>query len=359
VVVCTYAKENSDGVDTWLASERHRSADDRKANRYLKRIQYGNRTSRLVDPDLTNPAWMFEVVFDYGDHNAKAPTPNDHGTWPCRDDPFSSYRAGFEVRTYRLCRRVLMFHHFDGEPKVGADCLVRSTEFAYQPGDAVGTFLTSVTARGYRHDDDGGNVVASMPPVEFTYGPATLHDEVAEIDPDSLANLPAGPAAEGHQWADLDGEGISGILAELAGAWYYKPNLGGRFGPLQQVPAIPSMAATGSTGTQLLDLAGDGQLDLVAFAGTTPGFFERTNDGCWSPFRDFGSLPTIDWGDPNLQPDPDLVGDEVHRREDLAGGQRGSRRPRSGQVDTEFLGGCWLTDFAAPLESSADPDGKP
>ena len=31
-------------------------------------------------------------------------------------DPFSSYRSGFEVRTYRLCQRVLMFHHF---PRAG------------------------------------------------------------------------------------------------------------------------------------------------------------------------------------------------------------------------------------------------
>ena len=48
--------------------------------------------------------------------------------WPCRPDPFSTYRAGFEVRTYRLCRRVLMFHHFPDEAGVGADCLVRSTD---------------------------------------------------------------------------------------------------------------------------------------------------------------------------------------------------------------------------------------
>ena len=51
--------------------------------------------------------------------------------WPVREDPFSTYRAGFEVRTYRLCRRVLMFHHFP-EESTGADCLVRSTEFEYR-----------------------------------------------------------------------------------------------------------------------------------------------------------------------------------------------------------------------------------
>ena len=44
----------------------------RSANRYLKRIKYGNRTpnrdSRLeaTDPaQLPDSTWMFEVVFDY------------------------------------------------------------------------------------------------------------------------------------------------------------------------------------------------------------------------------------------------------------------------------------------------------
>ena len=105
--------------------------ESRSANRYLKRISYGNHVSRLVQPDLSRADWMFEVVFDYGEHDINAATPDERRAWPVRNDPFSSYRAGFEVRTYRLCQRVLMFHHFPAEPEVGADCLVRSTDFTY------------------------------------------------------------------------------------------------------------------------------------------------------------------------------------------------------------------------------------
>ena len=32
---------------------------------------------------------------------------------------------------------------------------------------------------------------------------------------------------------------------------------------------------------QLLDLAGDGQLDVVSFAGAAAGFYERTQDDSW------------------------------------------------------------------------------
>ena len=121
------------------AHERHRDPADRSANRHLKRIRYGNRVSTLLDPDPPDPGWMFEVVLDYGEHDEQAPTPGRRSRpGPCRADPFSSYRAGFEVRTYRLCRRVLMFHHFPAADGVGADCLVRSTDLGHTQDDPAG-----------------------------------------------------------------------------------------------------------------------------------------------------------------------------------------------------------------------------
>ena len=43
VVVYEYKAENSDGIDLLQAHERNRSEETRSANRYLKRIKYGNR----------------------------------------------------------------------------------------------------------------------------------------------------------------------------------------------------------------------------------------------------------------------------------------------------------------------------
>jgi hypothetical protein len=123
-----YKAENSEGVNTAQVHERNRTPESRWANRYPKRIKYGNRVSHLVQPDLTGADWLFEVVFDYGEHHPTDAKPNDTGEWFVRHDPFSSYRAGFEVRTYPLCQRVLMFHHFPDEEGVGQDCLVRSTD---------------------------------------------------------------------------------------------------------------------------------------------------------------------------------------------------------------------------------------
>ena len=60
-IIYKYAAENNENIDR-TANERNRV---RTANRYVKRIQYGNQVSRLIQPDLTQTKWMFEVAFDY------------------------------------------------------------------------------------------------------------------------------------------------------------------------------------------------------------------------------------------------------------------------------------------------------
>ena len=152
--------------------------------------------------------------------------------WDLRNDPFSTYRAGFEIRTYRLCQRVLMFHHFPDEPGVGANCLVRSTDFTYSyeadPASAqnpIFSFLLSVSQSGYTRDARDGYLQKSLPALEFEYSQATISAAVQEVDAASLENLPIGLDGASYQWVDLDGEGLSGILTEHAGALYYKRNL--------------------------------------------------------------------------------------------------------------------------------------
>lgn len=326
-IIYEYVKENSAQVDQSAVHEKNRSENSRSVNLYLKRIKYGNLQSRLVQPDLTQMNWMFEVVFDYGEHDQNKPTPNDSGEWLCRHDPFSTYRAGFEVRTYRLCQRVLMFHHFPEEEGVGNNCLIRSTDFVYRnirnnaddlkKGHPIASFIASVTQSGYKrrlsdddNDSDGGYLKRSLPSLEFEYSKATIDEEIREIDSESLQNLPYGIDGLHYQWVDLDGEGVSGVLTEQGDAWFYKPNLGGgRFGPIERVAFKPSIVgALNGAGHKLLDLAGDGQLDLVDLSGPTPGFYERNDDQNWEGFVPFESLPNVNWNDPNLR-FVDLTGD--------------------------------------------------
>jgi hypothetical protein len=314
-IVFEYKQENRDNVPA-SAQEKNRRVI---ANRYPKRIKYGNAVPYYAargDPLPTN--WLFEMVFDYGDHEA-TPQPNRIIPWPARGDPFSSYRAGFEIRTYRLCRRVLMFHHFPSEHETHYS-LVRSTDFTYERPTA--SFITSVTQSGYVRGPDGNYVSDSLPPLELTYSRAVVDETICSIDAVSIENLPSGLDGARYQWVDLDGEGLSGVLTEQADAWFYKRNLSNlplvetippssapaRFGPVEWVATKPSLASLTGGRQQLMDLAGDGQLCLVQFGPPTPGFYEREHDAQWQPFRTFSFSPNVDWNNPNLR-SIDLTGD--------------------------------------------------
>lgn len=312
----SYKEEDALGVDAGKASEANRffvkpdgSPGFRAtAQRYLKRIQYGNREMVL---DRTKPLptgdgdYLFEVVFDYGEHTAPASPlatevsePNATNPWPARQDPFSAYRPGFEIRTYRLCRRALMFHRF---AELGpAPCLVRSTDFEYDEGPVV-THLKSVTQAGYVRNQTGTYTRAYLPSLDFGYVKAEIHDELNVVDPESLEGIPGGVETNDAQWVDIDGEGIPGVLLPTERAWFYKPNLGdGRLAPPALMKSLPVPAELGGA-QQLTDLGGDGNLDLVSYAPPLAGYFERTPGRDWAPFVALRSVPTIDWNDPNLR----------------------------------------------------------
>jgi hypothetical protein len=332
-----YVAEDEHGVG-WLRPSEHGRA--RTANRYPKRIRYGNRMPLLRDTDAPGfqhcngepqdpetAQWMFEVVFDYGESHYSEEQPDQHGCtlsqavaqartdWPVRRDPFSSYRSGFEIRTYRLCRRVLMFHYFP-EELGNAPCLVHSTALHYDE-KPIGSFLARVGQSGHQRRDDDRYLTRSLPPLELAYTPSPLEDpdfadyRLQEVGREDLANLPGGVDGDRYRWLDLDGEGISGVLTEQDRAWFYKPNLGqGRLGAMQTVATQPSLAALNGGRQQFMDVAGDGNLDLVDLSPPAPGFYERTPDAGWAGFRAFRALPVRDWGDPNLR-FVDLTGDGI------------------------------------------------
>ncbi len=307
-IVYEYKAENLDGTADTGICEKNRTDAIRSANRHPKSIRYGNMSPHEPGENLLDRRdWMFEIVFDYGEHDEQLPTTRQVSEWGIRADPFSSYRAGFELRTYRLCRRILMFHHFPPDRLDVADYLVRALNIAYRE-TPVASFVREIIQAGYVLKD-GTYVRKAMPPLEFAYSEATLTDAVETLDPVSLENLPAGLDGARYQWVDLDGEGIAGILCRLDDAWYYKHNLGGgRFGGIEPVASRPSTAGAGSGRQQWMDLAGGGHLDLVQFAGPVSGFFERTADPGWEPFTPFAVLPAIPWDNPNLQ-FTDLTGD--------------------------------------------------
>src|SRR5580704_8018769 len=298
VTLYQYKAEDLGNVPRVAAYEANRHGGGAPiANRYLKRIRYGNTVPFDATPGLDSA--LFEVVFDYGEHDVDAPTVDETQPWACRQDPFSTYRPGFEVRTYRLCRRVLMFHRM---AELGAaPCLVRSTDLAYAESPVL-TQLVAVTQTGYVRDPATlAYTKASYPPVEFGYALPQIQTAIQVLDPVSTADLPAGLTGA-YQWVDLDGEGISGVLTQQGEGLYYKQNMGGgKLAPARVLLRQPSLAQLGSSGQQITDLDGDGRKELAIFTPPQAGYFDRTAAGGFEPMRLFPAQLRIDWSDPNLR----------------------------------------------------------
>jgi hypothetical protein len=213
--------------------------------------------------------------------------------------------------------------------------------------NTIASFLTRTFQSGYVRQSALSEPLRyfkkSLPPLEFNYSQILSAEEMAlqptlSVEPESLANLPDGIDGSRFQWVDLDGEGPSGILTEQAGEWFYKRNISplpngsadpetpppARFAAQELVSRIPTTRNLSAKRQQLLDLAGNGQLDLVDFDEPTPGFYERnfevefdqtpprpykrSDREDWTPFKPFISLPNLDWQNRNLR-FVDLTGD--------------------------------------------------
>ncbi|CAM1504846.1 Fc.00g024370.m01.CDS01 [Cosmosporella sp. VM-42] len=340
-IIYRYKAENSDNVPVTTTHENNRTSAGRSSNRYLKSIVYGNR--KPMKPSLAVPLapedWMFELVFDFGEHDEVDPKPDDPGTWNYRQDPVSSYSPTFEVRTYRLCRRVLMFHRFPdelGEPVA----LVRSTTFTYNQSPTA-SFLISVVLSGHvRRQLGQPYVTKSLPPTEFEYSTAPTAAQlegqsVSELDAKSLENLSTGVNGTSSRWIDLNGEGLPSVLSESANAWFYKRNTSAsnrtkeatdtseaqteaRFSPLSTVQARPRAGSLDSDQVLLADLDGDGLLELVEWREPTPSVYLHNQDSAvdltgdnelqWKPSNPYESWPNIDLRNPETRL-VDLTGD--------------------------------------------------
>lgn len=301
-----YKQENTDG----LAG--HRSALNRVfgANRHLERIRYGNAAPIAATAiGIDDPAaltWHFEIVADYGEYDLS--TGNDTPyvparQWPARQDPFSTFEAGFERRTARLCRSLLLFHRFPAE--LGdAPVLVRSLTFQYDENPVL-TRLVGATSTGYRLSADrpAGQRYRSrsFPPLQLGYAAytpdAARFVPIEQTDGSWLPGIDGPPA---YSFVDLYGEGAPGILyADGTSTFYRPPRAANSDSPgtlsydrPRECPQFAIQRRASGQDLALLDLDGDGRMELEVVASNKAGSHKVFADGTWSPFKPFESVAT-------------------------------------------------------------------
>jgi RHS repeat-associated protein len=314
-------------------------------NTYLQSVCYGNKKPYYRGQLLPQEdEFMFRTVFDYGEYeDYERIDPHTTGLsrnvsqpiqgWKSREDAFSSYRAGFEIRTYRRCQRVLHFHCFPEltrelypeettEESLSAPYLVESMEFCYNKNlptqkftaeEQQGfSFLTKVIQYGHKWDSNAQRYRSrSLPPFDFEYSGHQWDTTLKDVPEESIQGAPIGIDNAEYQWIDLYNEGISGILTEQGDGWYYKSNLGGgKFTPPKIVTPKPSFSGIRSGLLQIQDLKGNGQKYLVSQQVEPKGFFELSPESEWRPFREFEQLPNRPLNDPYAK-FMDLNGDGI------------------------------------------------
>ncbi len=255
------------------------------ANRYIESIHYGNYIDTKGEEQFA-----FDVVFDYGEYNLEHPD-EQPGEWTVRQDPFSSYRAGFEIRTLRLCRGILQYQQFENELD-GQRFLVRAMELMYDQ-TPIFSFLKSAQVVGFRLRSDGTYERKSLPPVEFSYSPFQPADqEFRTLVVDGDFTIPGNPSTRQLQSVDLYGEGIPGFLcSNEVVTLYWEPQGQGHYTIPEPPLYFPIEKNLENPSYSLIDIDGNGRLDLMVETPMRTGFYGNDNTGAWLPFRSFSSYP--------------------------------------------------------------------
>ncbi|ACV63633.1 YD repeat protein [Desulfofarcimen acetoxidans DSM 771] len=306
-----YKQEDNENVPNDIC-EKNRTYT---ANKYISSIRYGNCLEENGQEE-----WNFEVVFDYGQYDISEqylsqPDCNPYipiRKWPARQDPFSSYRSGFEIRTLRLCQNILMFHHFKNE--LGeAPCLVKATQLTYGESAQQSKLIinnqstkvlqiSKVEVRGFKRQENGSYEFKSMPPLELSY--SYLNPEGGKFDILQVEDSIAAPVSTGqvsYNFVDLYGDGIPGLLySDDKAALYWKPKGNGAYGYPEPPLEFPIEKDLQKAEYTLVSLEGNGKLDLVVGTPQRGGFYECSPGGAWQPYRDFEYYP-LDFTNPRKE----------------------------------------------------------
>ncbi|NDY70683.1 hypothetical protein DO021_03330 [Desulfobacter hydrogenophilus] len=255
---------------------------------YLRRIQYADHGDR------DNPEFLVSVNFEYED----------------RPDPFSGYRSGFEIRTRRRCRRIVIQTH------TNETRLVRTYQLIYldqrQDLEDLGlrlplngfSLLSQVRVVG--HDDE-----ERLPALTFDY--SGFDPAGRTFFPVTGRDLPTRSLASPDiELADLFGNGLPDIL-QMNGTVRYWRNLGnGEFDLPREMRDAPAGLTLADSGVQLIDANGNGCIDLLVTDERLSGYYPMRFGGQWDrkAFQRYEFAPSINLETPEVQL-VDLTGDGV------------------------------------------------
>lgn len=275
---------------------------------YLKQIRY-------VDYADASGQTQYLVTIEFLYDNELGPS--GEGVAVKRPDSFSEYRSGFEIRTRRRCKWIVVKTH----PTPTQEQLVRAYEFTYldERNDLPNlqeilplnrlSLLSQVQVIGY---DDRNQPSQELPPLEFSYSRFEPNKRTfsavrgKSLPPVSLGN-------PDFEMVDLFGNGLPDIFEINDTVRYWRNLGGGQFDMPRSMVEAPAGLRLADSGVQLIDANGDGRTDLLVTTADLSGYYSLTFQGGWDrqkSFQRYRYAPSFNLEDPEVRL-VDLDGDGV------------------------------------------------
>lgn len=286
LMVYRYRAEDGEGIPTTIYNE----GRNHTTQRYLWQVAYGNYmppNGEGLDPEY-NCAFAYQVCLDYGQMDWDNPNAA-WGEWTCRPDPFSTYKAGFEIRTWRRCRGIFLRQHFteenNGQPFISQATLIHYTQSRHSNLSLV----QRVWQRGYRLQPNENPWMEESPAMELDY--QDFLPEAHTWKP-LEADAPGYLGEQGFMSVDIYGEGMDGLLwSNDSYTGYLRPLGKGKFAPAEPLPHFPNFKDVQGGPLTFTSVEGNSVLDLVVNAGSQSGYFAAREEGGWNAFSTFPHLP--------------------------------------------------------------------
>ena len=232
-------------------------SEDLNGNRIAYR--YTNHLGQLYPREIeyglhaTEASGTLRVVFDYADD---------------RPDAIVDYRPRFRSETrLRLVGVTVLL----GERRL------RHWRLGYAPGGTV-SLLTTVTMFGDERSRLDGTARVNrdfLPPTRLEYTPA-LQSGFWRFTTNRLDVTPHFASGDA-EFADLNRDGLPDLVYELNDTWYSALNQGGGqpFAASEHIANVTAGIHLNQVGTRLVDLTGDGAVQLLAQLDGDAGYFFR------------------------------------------------------------------------------------
>lgn len=257
----------------------------RWTNTYLTNVKYGNYMSGQTE------CFAFEIDFVYEPLVPLSAHKDLHllrvEAAPVRSDAFSFFKAGFEIRTEKLCYTIMVSHFFKGQYN-DKKILTRAVTLTYQ--QVLMALLEKVTQSGYEWNA-GTSAYSSqeLPAVELGYTPfqPDIPRDFRIMETDH--HLPVPGDFNDFQLVDLYREGLPGILYSNKNAHlYFDPKGNGQYAFPQTPDAFPNNDDLNNPSYALIDIDGNGGLELVVQDGMKQGYYQyNTYTQNWDNYVNF------------------------------------------------------------------------